>query len=1092
MKIASLVLACLLAACASDLDTTRETVDRGSFGSTVVTLVCKRIAYLDDLADGDGRVDVRGDTYREICRAGAAPPANASAELKALQAERDDLVAAIDAAMPRTFLPDLQAMLTASTFLAAYDDGRAIAAVDALIGTLRLAADDTEFIRALERLSHRTGYRPAVPELGAMRAMAAYPGLRDVLADFLAETSEGGSARAQWQELVTATGVTLRNAEAEADPASPERTGRLALDLLLGERPLLDTSRTIPMVARDHRGVARATPAGIAALLADTDGDGLADVDDLGRFVDAEGALIDAPAPFAAGDVDTAAWPYRDEQGRPLTAEDGALIYEYVDLDATLLAALARDMPALFASQGSHKGTVLEAVRGASVLMGPRRSVTRAYAGGDSIQYQGFDTAASPLLDMVYGYLQVLRYSAMDDVLALARNLFDGRQAEISRLMEALIEAARLGDAYPELRVDPGSPLWDDLVPVLRQIVDTPGLAEELLVVLERPQMAELALRFGDYMTYTDQFTYNPDTQAVIGSLGTLVDRSAPDSNWNRSIMQRLLHLVADTANHTLCNKQDARVELLNIGIATYDECELLQIDDVAAFYVRSMAYFRDSSGNFVFENGRYRPAARFEFNWGWIGWFIDEDGDLIEWMVGIEGFRTHPTPEALNRTLLLDPAPPRLADMIDPPVCRDGHLYKTGHGGTIPAWEATGFYPRVQPLVQPFVDRGAEHLFVQLMVVLHNHWPSRDSINHQQALPQEGNYAYASDLAAYEPLIADILRKDALVPALVSAAPVLNATRVNGRDFDDIVLGAARYLLAPQAGLARRDGSTQTTTADGRPVTVLSPWHVLADAYAAKHAAIAAAGEQGQAWPAAISDLIDVLMRGEEVQGTGWRFRNPRTRGVLLAVIDFLRARMALHRTAGDVDAWLSEDLPARMEDVLAGPMVATASDFIQALEAAPQARQALEAMIAYVFTEANIESFDIMITSVGNMLMLALDDRDMVPIARFVGEVMRPERGWLDNQLAFVNAAASSDQNDALRGLLGNLYSEHRAGRSALSDILDGVSEVHRDRPYDDRGQRFGESDYRTLLRGVADFLDDEKRGLRKFIAIIEGRNL
>jgi hypothetical protein len=240
------------------------------------------------------------------------------------------------------------------------------------------------------------------------------------------------------------------------------------------------------------------------------------------------------------------------------------------------------------------------------------------------------------------------------------------------------------------------------------------------------------------------------------------------------------------------------------------------------------------------------------------------------------------------------------------------------------------------------------------------------------------------------------------------------------------------------------------------------------------------------------MSDLIDVLMRGEEVQDVGWRFRNPRTRGVLVAVIDFLRARMAVHRAAGDLDAWLSQDLLARMEDVLAGPMVAAASDFMQALEAAPQARQALEGMIAYVSTEANTESFDIMITSLGNMLMLALDDRDMVPIARFVGEVIRPERGWLDNQLAFVSAAAGSDQNDALRGLLGNLYSDHRAGHSALGDILDGLSEVHRERPYEDQGQRYTEADYRALLRGVADFLDDEKRGLRKFIAIIEGRNL
>ena len=79
------------AGCRDPIDTDRTSVDNGTFGETVVTLVCKRIAYLEDLADG-GTTDVRGDLYRDACRLGLAPDDEAPASLKALLAKPDALI----------------------------------------------------------------------------------------------------------------------------------------------------------------------------------------------------------------------------------------------------------------------------------------------------------------------------------------------------------------------------------------------------------------------------------------------------------------------------------------------------------------------------------------------------------------------------------------------------------------------------------------------------------------------------------------------------------------------------------------------------------------------------------------------------------------------------------------------------------------------------------------------------------------------------------------------------------------------------------------------------------------------------------------
>jgi hypothetical protein len=113
-------------------------------------------------------------------------------------------------------------------------------------------------------------------------------------------------------------------------------------------------------------------------------------------------------------------------------------------------------------------------------------------------------------------------------------------------------------------------------------------------------------------------------------------------------------------------------------------------------------------------------------------------------------------------------------------------------------------------------------------------------------------------------------------------------------------------------------------------------------------------------------------------------------------------------------------------------------------------------------------------------------------VPIATVIGEIIDPQRGWLDAQLIFIKGARASDANRALARMMVNLDSAPQPGRTAVGDLIDGLSEVLRARPYDDLGARYTADDYRALLRGTADFLDEEKRGLRKFIAIIKSRNL
>jgi len=1102
------------AGCQNPLDETRSPVDEGTFGTTVVTLVCKRFAFGDDLADG-GTTDVRGDGYRDICHDGLTPPDSATLRMKALQAERERLILATDAIFPQGYLDDLQIYLTKNDFLALYDDDTAQTSIDALIGLLRLMADDQPTVDALERLGFRIGYRPLKPALGAVRALVSYPELNELLLTLTTAITAGGSARAEWQHLIDATGASLRAASA-APTDDSNRTLRIALDFLLRERSLLGTSASAPLALRDGRGLVQVVAPTVAPFV-DANADGAADVDALGRFVDASGAAFEAPSPFEVPDgAVTTPWPFRDPAGQALAAAGGAKVYKYVDLDSTVMAALARDGISLF---DPSKGTALDLLRGASALVGGRTMATRSYPNGETLAYRGYDTDASPLLDLGHAYAQILRDPNVLDTLALGRDLVTNHEPELARLTEAIVKAFRVGDRHPEAVVAPGAPLWDDLVPVLRQITANPTLFNALMAALDKPEVGQLGERFRKLMAYKDRFDINPSTQAVTGTFSTLVDRSRADSNYDRSIFQRFLHLINDSNGARACNKADAKVKdpFIGITLGTYAECALFRVDNLAVFYLQSMAYAKTTGGLYVCETDagafdstttattpagcvsqgrRPQPKANFNYQWGGVvRTSIDTFGGdaFLEDTVGIVGMRSHPTPAALDRVLFLVPTPDYLSNIINPLRDREGDLYASQHAGTLPVLEKDGLFDQIRPVVQAFADSNQEQLFVDLLAVLHKHWATRGSTNHQSISPASPNYVFGSGASKYEALIAEMLADGSLMSALSSTAPVLNRVVVNGKSYPTILRGAVQHLLTPLAGLADRRGRTSTTTSDGRAIGQLSPWHLLADAYLGKQARLSAAGAEGEAWTQSVSELVDVLLRGAEVPGTGWKFKNPRTRGILDAALELAGSRVRAHDTAGDRARWLATDLDADLRELATSPVFAGAADFVVSLQASPETRVQLDQLLQYLVSEAQAsESFVASLTSIADLAQLALDDRDLLPIAHILGEALRPERGWLEAHLDFVKHARAVDDNRALSRLMVNLYSEDRTGRTAVGDLIDGLCEVLRAQPYDQRGQRLTADDYRSVLTGVAEFLDEEKRGLRKFIAIIKSRNL
>lgn len=260
-----------------------------------------------------------------------------------------------------------------------------------------------------------------------------------------------------------------------------------------------------------------------------------------------------------------------------------------------------------------------------------------------------------------------------------------------------------------------------------------------------------------------------------------------------------------------------------------------------------------------------------------------------------------------------------------------------------------------------------------------------------------------------------------------------------------------------------------------------------LHEALGALTGAIAAGGSAEQEWHALIAAVAASMRHAAEAPDPT---DAERTANLALGL---------LFRTDPSLGSSVAPDpalgaLMRDIEDTAASPLAGAMVAFGAALARDAEVRAPVEGTLACMLDQsANRAGFVHGLVAVADLLQMAVSDqRNMTPVARALGEMTRPERGWVAPIVRFLHGASRSDTSGALAGLLRNLFTPHRAGDTALSQISDSLAEVHRARPFNELGHTFAVDDYQAMLRGMADFMDEERRGLRKFIAIVKGRKL
>ncbi|MBC7171119.1 MAG: hypothetical protein H5U40_01760 [Polyangiaceae bacterium] len=1140
-----LLLCCHTAVGCDQFDSTPRESSRGTLGAEIYKVVCERMAI--DVYP----TDVTGNKTRALCRGEAAQDSVPESRLRALAANRDRLIEALDQMLPAELEDELQTLLL--SMIPFYDPPIELLpnntrAIGALLSDLMVNEDATQ---ALGRISHRRGLRPQQNALGLARPILSYDGLTDLAKSVLAVVNDGGALEPEWSHMLEAGALEM----ATAAPAEPDsRSLELTRQLLFAEHESFGTETPRYVVARDSRGLPLPALLDGTQGFVDLDTDGLADTDELGRFLAADGSLLNPPTPFAIiGESGVS----RDEAGRALTAE-GDPLYVYQNIERSLLAALVREAPALF---NPNDPILVDLIYGLVPMLGAEAAREETY-GEHDLAYDGFETSTGAFFDLVHALGETMALEETRDALAVVQVLLEDHEKVIVPLIESGLFGDALGDQYPEVDLAPGSELWDDLLQVATWMAEKPGLLEDLLRSFNDPASKRLGPIFAEMMRFKDvpQLNAQNENEPLDDVTWTVpVNRNQPDGPGNLSLFAQTISGIHELNGADLCNKQDARLVIGNFDVTTWlgwtgvvgpwDRCEVIHIENAARAFARAVIG-REELVVQVDLIQRLVQAAQYLG----LGGTIDT---VLEVVSGIEGFGTKPTPQSLAR-LMYGTWNEFTTALIDPPTTLYGDVFRERYNGQmVLAWErvfrfcgdrildkgetcpttiqSVSLYDALSPLIRVLDDYDVDDgdpstphrfLFAELVSAFHTHYPTPANPMYQSTNPAGPRFVNADRAIDYEPLVADLLgdckwlprtgggrtcnmaNTGRLITRLSRVTQLLENMEV--RPGVDGIAAAAPLLerilnpaLSP--GLANRAGATTTQTNSGTRTLPYNQTYLLLDALNRMDDAHATDADRNERWLSARSRLVDIFIKTQELDNDEYQFENRRLYAVLPILIDFFLGQMNDHIADGDLGEW-ARSFDDDLDDSLGGAMGTRTIRLFDAIHNHPETERALLELLRYLVTEDSPnDAFENFLFSSADSLYLLEDDVSLVTLIRAFADSLAAdatsavvgngsadvESGILDQLIGLLSETVEVDTGRTLPTVLRNAVT-HPAGapETPIEVIADVIAEVNRATP--NAGGPLEPHDYVEVMNQTADVLTDQDRGLERVYGIVQSREL
>ncbi|MET0283951.1 MAG: hypothetical protein ABW352_05755, partial [Polyangiales bacterium] len=397
----------------------------------------------------------------------------------------------------------------------------------------------SKVLDTVARLVKRYGYRPSEFNIGAIRAILTYPKLEDlstkllpVLSTITDEKGEKSAGPAREQFIAVLNALALELADEPVPVADrADSTLRHVLELALTEDPKQASGNVSKTLILDR--------------------------DDQGN------ALGDASAgtPFAVpGREDSAD---RDNDGL-------AAGYTAIDASQTMLAALMRETSALISrrtpeGEPKERAPVESFAHGVRPLLGPWGKRTQTI-GKNDYTFDGPDIQQSALMQFAHAATTLAKYPetiTLIKALDLLLTNYESESTAVDFSSLAINERSKAPE-HDGAKLNGPHEFWDDLTAAAVRMGTRPGLFEALIRSFAEPDAAAQGPLFATWMRYAGQISYPnyPSTdfaninQPVAQKFDVEVDRSAPNTAYNRSVWQRTMSLINALNGQKVCNKK--------------------------------------------------------------------------------------------------------------------------------------------------------------------------------------------------------------------------------------------------------------------------------------------------------------------------------------------------------------------------------------------------------------------------------------------------------------------------------------------------------------------------------------------------------
>jgi hypothetical protein len=414
---------------------------------------------------------------------------------------------------------------------------------------------------------------------------------------------------------------------------------------------------------------------------------------------------------------------------------------------------------------------------------------------------------------------------------------------------------------------------------------------------------------------------------------------------------------------------------------------------------------------------------------------------------------------------------------------------------------------------------RNAGQILVDLLAVLHRHWPTGRSTFF--SAPSYEPQQQRSGVSRYEPLLAKLMSSGDLWPATRALGPMLAQVLTDDGSnlpISTVIDRFGRFLLDPDAArlggkaMTFRSGRTQALRNDGKPtfgptgdkviLDVLpgtagrvTPFDLLADAYKKKRERMAQDAVSADKWQSAVSGAADVYLTARPGAAGAFKFSTPRLRPISVAAIDILRDRVSAHGGAMDLSSWVSASLYPDLERALTGPLMAASTDLVAQVASSETAKPALNRLLYSLLADPGPASpdaprFQALLYSAADLSQLLADDADWLPVAKPLGGLLSPEVAA--GALSILRRGLPTDSKQILLTVGKNMFTPDASGRYPAFFLSDALSEVNRSEAGQPGvlGSSFSAADYQALLSSVGSFLADERRGVRRVLDIVGTR--